>query len=123
MQMKDCAATIHTKNMQLLMTEMYKTKNGLNPSFMEEIFRENAAHYNLRNNHEFAQPRVKSISNGTESIRFKGPQLWRTLPPTIRNSESLCQFKTKIKNWYGKIVHADYAERLFPIWAFCDKQF
>ena len=28
---KDCAVTIHTKNLQLLMTEMYKTKNGLNP--------------------------------------------------------------------------------------------
>ena len=76
---KDCAVTIHTKNLQLLMTEMYKTKNGLNPSFMEEIFSENAAHYNLRNNIEFAQPRV---SNGTESIRFKGPQLWQMLPPT-----------------------------------------
>ena len=99
---KDCAATIHTKNLQLLMTEMYKTKNGLNPSFMEEIFRENAAHYNLRNNNEFAQPRMKSVGNGTESIQFKGPQLWQMLPPTIRNSESLCQFKTKIKNWYGE---------------------
>ena len=96
---KDCAATIHTKNLQLLMIEMFKIKNGLNPSFMEGIFRENAAHYNLRNNNEFAQPRVKSVGNGTESIRFKGPQLWQMLPPTIRNLESLCQFKTKIKNW------------------------
>ena len=47
---KDCSATIHTKSLQLLMTEMHKTKNGLNPSFMEEIFRENAAHYNLHTN-------------------------------------------------------------------------
>ena len=28
---KDCAVTIHTKNLQVLMTEMYKTKNELNP--------------------------------------------------------------------------------------------
>ena len=35
---KDCAVTIHTKNRQLLMTEMYKTRNDLNPSFMQEIF-------------------------------------------------------------------------------------
>ena len=83
------------------MTEMYKTKNGLNPSFMQEIFCENATHYNLRNNSEFVQPRVKSVSNGTESVRFKGPQLWQMLPTTIRNSYSLGQFKTKIKNWYG----------------------
>ena len=99
---KDCAVTIHTKNLQMLMTEMYKTKNGLNPSFMQEMFRENTTHYNLRNNNEFTQPRVRSVSNGTESIRFKGPQLWQTLPPTIRNSETLCRFKKEIKNWYGE---------------------
>ena len=28
---KDIAVTIHTKNLQILMTEMYKTRNGLNP--------------------------------------------------------------------------------------------
>ena len=95
------------------MTEMYKTKNGLNPSFMQEIFCENATHYNLHNNNEFVQPRVKSVSNGTESGQFKGPQLWQMLPARIRNSELLCQFKTKIKNWHGEIAHADYAELLF----------
>ena len=98
---KDCAVTIHTKNLQLLLTKKFKTKNGLNPSFMQEIFCENATHYNLRNNNKFVQPRVKSVSNGTESVRCKGPQLWHMLPPTIRNPESLYQFKTKIKNWYG----------------------
>jgi hypothetical protein len=99
---KDSAVTIHAKNLQILMTEMYKTKNDQNPSFMQEIFCENTSHYNLRNNNEFVQPRVRSVNNGTESVRFKGPQLWQTLPPTIRNSESLCQFKTKIKHWYGE---------------------
>ena len=49
---KDCAVTIHTKNLQLLMTEMYKTKNDLNPSLMQEIFCENESHYNLRNINE-----------------------------------------------------------------------
>ena len=65
------------------MTEMYKTINDLNPSFMKEIFCENESHYNLRNNVEFVQPRVRSMGNGTESVRFKGPQLWRILPQTI----------------------------------------
>ena len=56
---KDCAVTIHSKNLQLLMTEMYKNKNGLNPSFMQEIFCENATHHNLGKNNEFVRPRVK----------------------------------------------------------------
>ena len=94
--------TIHTKNLQILMTEMYKTRNGLNPSLMQEIFCENLTHYNLGNNNEFIQPRVRSVNNGSESVRFQGPQLWQTLPSTICHSESLYQFKTKIKNWYGE---------------------
>ena len=73
--LKDCAVNIHTKNLQILMTEMYKTKNELNPSFMQEMFLGNRAHYNLRNNNEFAQPRMRSVSYGTESVRFKGPQV------------------------------------------------
>ena len=38
---KDCAVTIHTKNLQILMDEMYKTRNKLNPLFMQDIFRKN----------------------------------------------------------------------------------
>ena len=99
---KDCPVTFHTKNLQLLMTEMYKTRNDLNPSFMQESFFENESHYNLRNNIEFVQPRVRSVGNGTESVRFKGPQLWQMLPQTIRNSGSLAQLKANIKHWKGK---------------------
>ena len=35
---KDGSVTIHQKNVLLLMTEMFKTTNNLNPSFMDEIF-------------------------------------------------------------------------------------
>ena len=85
---RDCVVTIHTKNLQILMTEMCKTRNDLNPSFMQEIFCENTTRYNLRNNNEFIQPRVRSVNNGSESVRFKGPQLWQTLP-TIRDLISI----------------------------------
>ena len=70
---KNCAVTIHTKDLQMLMTEMYKTRNDLTPSFMQEIFCENTTHYYLRNNNEFIQPRVRSVNNSLESVRFKRP--------------------------------------------------
>ena len=120
---KDCAVTVHTKNLQILMIEMYTTRNDLNPSFMQEIFCENTICYNLCTNNEFVQPRVRSVNNGTESVRFKGPQLWQTLPPTIRNSESLCQFKTKITIWYRKLSLQSMPHFLFGIRAFYDKYF
>ena len=76
------------------MTVMYKTKNELNPSFMREIFRENTTRYNLRNNNEFTQPRVRNVGNGTESVRFKGPKLWQNF--TTNNTEFRNPFKFKI---------------------------
>ena len=33
------------KNIQLLATKLFKVKNGLSPSFKNEIFVENAHHY------------------------------------------------------------------------------
>ena len=120
---KDCAVTIHTRNLQILMTKMYKTKNEVNPSFMQEVFRENTTHYNLRNNNEFTQTRVRSVSNGTESVRFKGPQLWQALPPTIRNSDTLCQFKKRLKIGTEKIILANYAAFSSQTWAIYDDCF
>ena len=48
---KDCAVN-HTNNLEILMTEVYKTRNGLNPSFMQDVFQENTTNYHLRNNNE-----------------------------------------------------------------------
>ena len=88
-------------NLPILMSEMYKSRNDLNPSFMQEIFRENTIHYNLRSNNEFIQLIVRSVNNGTESVRFKCPQLWQTLPPRYRIQNSFFNLKQN-KNWYGE---------------------
>ena len=42
---KENSTSIHNRNIQLLVTELFKVKNGLLPSFMKEIFVENACHY------------------------------------------------------------------------------
>ena len=94
---RDKAVTIHTKNLQTLMTEIFKTQKNLNPPFMNEIFRERDNIYNLRNNNEFVLPSIKTVHFGSESIRYRGPQLWFSLPQDIRNTESLSLFKSKIK--------------------------
>ena len=83
----DESVTIHTKNLQTLMTEMFKTQNNLNPPFMNEIFRERDNSYNLRNNNEFVLPSIKTVHFRSESIKYRGPQLWFSLPQDIRNTE------------------------------------
>ena len=42
---KDNSTTIRDRNIQLLAIALFKVKNGLSPPFMNEIFVENAQHY------------------------------------------------------------------------------
>ena len=66
---EDRSITVHQRNLQYLMTEMYKIKNGLNPAFMREIFCQQESQYNLRNSNDFSLPRIKTVTYGSETIR------------------------------------------------------
>ena len=45
---KSNSASVHQRNLQLLLTEIYKTVNNLNPSFMADVFVTKDVPYNLR---------------------------------------------------------------------------
>ena len=49
--------SIHVKNLQLLMTEIYKTRSGLSPPFMKVIFAERNTGYNLRHGNDSQLPK------------------------------------------------------------------
>ena len=97
----DNSVSVHQKSLQVLIIEMFKTKHGLNPPFMKEIFCPQTNQYSLRNDRDFNLPRVRSVMYGSETVRYRGPQLWCTLPVSIRHSTNLIEFKTKIKAWKG----------------------
>ena len=98
---KDDSVSIHAKNLQTLLIEMFKTKENINPPFMREIFCERTVTYNLRNNNEFLLPMVRTTSYGSETIKYRGQRLWLSLPQHIRNAQSINEFKNEIKSWNG----------------------
>ena len=101
----DKSVTVHHKNIQFLVTEMFKVKLGIAPKFMSDIFttrsittdtiagtlRKPSEFYNFEN--------PRSVRYGTETLRSLGPKIWNLLPNEIKNSQSLAIFKTKIKSW------------------------
>ena len=101
MLLKDNAVPIRIWNLQLLMTEVYKTKWELNPSFMEEIFVENSSPYGLGSCHDPLLPQVRTTCNCLDTISFRGCRLWQALPNDIQQSETLSSFKRRIKVWKG----------------------
>ena len=71
----DKSLTIHKKNLQSLMVEIYKTINHLNPAYMWELFIKKDVPYNLRSNKLCKIPSVNSQRYGISSLSFRGSLL------------------------------------------------
>ena len=69
---------IHVKNLQLLMSEIYKTKSGLSLPFMKDIFAERNTGYNLRHGNDSQLPKVNTTTYGIDTISSLGPGLHDT---------------------------------------------
>ena len=102
---KDESFTIHERNLQRLAVEIYKTKNGLAPSFMNEVFCDTTNPHNLRNKSSLKTSNVKSVYNGTETISFRAPQIWSLVPNNIKNVPSQEEFKKLIKKMETRGLH------------------
>ena len=72
---KDKSVTIKQKNLQLLATEIFKTKNELNPKIMEEIFTFKNVDYDLRNNTSLKIGNLRTAYYGTEDLTNLGAKI------------------------------------------------
>ena len=99
---KDNAVRIHVRNIQLLMTEIFKTQHSLNPICMKEILISKNNQYALRNEHPIKLLRPRSTTFGGKSICFLGGKLWHELSLETKQCVYLNQFKARIKNWKAK---------------------
>ena len=97
--LKDNSVTVHIRNLQVLVTEMFKVKLGISPVIMHDVFQNRECNYNIRNMREFKSYRVKTVHYGTESVSFLGPKLWAILPQEYKDIDNLIEFKHKIKTW------------------------
>ena len=91
----DNSITIHQRNIQALLVEIYKTLNNLNPTFMKEVFRLKESDYTTRKQN-LVYPNPHTVSNGLESFGYQASQLWRKLPYNVQQSDSLITFKNII---------------------------
>ena len=98
--------TIHIKNLQQLMIEIYKCFHKLNPKFMWELFPSRDLSYQLRTGStKLIIPPIKTKSYGINSFIFRGSILWNSIPNSIKNSSSLEIFKNAIKTWKAELCN------------------
>ena len=95
----DGSVTIHHKNLQRLAIEMFKVKNKLSPIPIQEIFQEHISSHDLRVQRSWEISKVRTVHYGTETVRFRGPKIWEMLPTDIKDSNTLQEFKFRVKHW------------------------
>ena len=97
----DESITIHKRNLQFLMTEIYKTLHDMNPPFMKEIFVRLDTFYILKSIQRLKVDRVKTSVYRLQTASFRGTQIWNTLGNSLKQLSSVNSFKQKIKQWDG----------------------
>ena len=74
-------------------------KNGLAPPIIGSMLNKRFNTYDLRNFQEFATERKTTVWYGLEIFSYRYPQLWSLLPESLKEMNSLSQFKRNIKHW------------------------
>ena len=89
--------SIHQKQLRQLTAEIYKNLTDLGPGFIKPFFTIKEILYNLRNGHILNLPSALSTYYGTISVLFRACQVWNNLPLSMKQSQSLLEFKSNIK--------------------------
>ena len=97
---KDGSVSIHMRNIQSLVIEMFRVSRNISLLIMNDNFkRKDNSLYNLRKISEFSRPLVKSVHPGSESVSFPGPKILDMLPDDYKD---LNTFENKVKKWKPK---------------------
>ena len=83
---------------QILASEVYKTLNGYNPSYMNDIFIKNSRE-NSRFPNNLRKQGYRGITYGKNSLREMAPDIWNNLAEELKTAPNLCIFKNLIKTW------------------------
>ena len=92
------SVSIHQRYLGFLLTEIFKSISQISPEFMWSFFKPKKLSYNLRKGPILNLPRTQSTYYGTNTIHFRGSLIWNNLPAKVKSSNSVFEFKTKIKN-------------------------
>ena len=98
--------SIHQRRLRYLAIEVFKSIMHLNPQFMWSSFEEKPISFNLRDGSKLVLPKTKSSRFGIDSLRFRGSLLQNNLHASVKNCQSLNEFKLELKNLGN--IHCTY---------------
>uniref|UniRef100_A0AAR2K8P7 Reverse transcriptase domain-containing protein n=1 Tax=Pygocentrus nattereri TaxID=42514 RepID=A0AAR2K8P7_PYGNA len=81
----------------LLLT--YKALHGLAPEYLQDLISHYEPSRPLRSQSAglLIVPKIQKVSAGGRAFSYKAPKLWNDLPETVRDSDTVSIFKTRLK--------------------------
>ena len=114
---KDKSVTIHNRNLQQLVIEIFKVKMGISPIITNESFSFSGNNkYNLRKGIHLSRPIFHMTHYRTESITNLGAKIWQLVPQNIKEANPLSSFKSKVEKWNTKKLPGRLCETYSPSW-------
>ena len=101
---------IHRQCIKTVAIQMYKIKNQMVPSYVQELFTRKESHYSIRDNDLFNIPRFKTVSYGKKSFRYFGAKLWANIPKDIKEKPSIKCFNDALTIWLLNIENVSTIE-------------
>ena len=96
----DQGISVHRKQINTLLTEIYKTFSGENTYFMKSIFTKKDLIYNLRTSNLLTLSNINTKRFGLYFFSFRASHLWNQLPDHVKYETTVKGFKNKlVKNW------------------------
>ena len=96
---KSGKVTMEIKRLRVLVIEIFKTVNNLNPNYMKDTFTPKL-HPKVRPNDILAKHH-NTITYGTKSLKSLGPKIWNRLPEDNKSETSYNKFKEYTDTWFG----------------------
>ena len=91
--------SFNDRNLQTLLTEIFRVKMKLAPEIMNEVFDIIESPYPLRNELRFKSRNIRTVRYGIETADFVGSRIWSYIPSEIKEITSPNEFRSKIKTW------------------------
>ncbi len=88
----------------------YKALDGLAPQYLSELL----SHYSpsrllpSQNSGHLIIPRISKSSVGGRSFSYLALKLWNNLPNAVREADTLCQFKSRLKTHLFNLAYTLY---------------
>ena len=106
---QDKCISIHSRNLQMLATEMFKVHRSISPPILSEFFCRRDISYN------FCRAKSKICFSWSESISYLDPKIWDIVPLKLKDLTSMKAFKNGIENGNQEIVLAGYVNNTYQI--------